>query len=362
MANGRTRQRALHGAGGTMSARVIHDWSTIDFGRPGKSHYQIAFHLDGSWGYSLVPLTVINGNKEEDGVPGVAVFGGTHGNEYEGQIAVKRLCYDLDPAEIRGRVILMPQLSESACAAGQRTSPQDGVNMNRAFPGNSKGTLSYRIAHFVKAEIFPQVKIVVDLHAGGNEAVYPICTSLHPVQDAQQYAEMIRAASLFDTPFVYVYSRQMASGLLSDEAEDAGKIAIGGEFGFGGGASPRGVCHAYEGVKNLLKHYGLLAGTFREIDTARAAPQRVVAAPDLKDYIPCPRDGTWERLIEPGDDVEEGQLIGRLHDFADHTSPALDIRAHRAGVVIAIYFGAVCRKGLTLFVIAADLPTPDENH
>jgi predicted deacylase len=341
-----------------MSVTQVHDPGQIDFDRPGKHHYQVAFHLDGSWGYSLVPLTVINGTRHRAEAPGVAVFGGTHGNEYEGQVAVKRLCAELDPAIMSGRVILIPQLSESACVAGQRSSPRDGVNMNRAFPGNPRGTLSYRIAHFVKTRVFPQVRIVVDLHAGGNEAVYPLCTSLHPVPDQGQYAEMIRAASLFDPPFVYVYSRQMASGLLTDEAEDDGKIAIGGEFGFGGGASPRGIRHAFEGVRNLLKHYSLLEGSVEPIDTMRGTPPRVVSAPDLRDYVPCPRDGIWERVVEPGDDVLEGELIGRLHDFSDHSSAPLEISAHKDGVVIAIFFGAACRKGLTLYVIGTDAPVP----
>ena len=67
-------------------------------------------------------------------------------------------------------------------------------------------------------------------------------------------------AALFDTPFVYVYTRQMASGLLTDEAEDEGQIAVGGEFGVGEGSSVRGIAHAYEGVQNVLRHYGMLTG------------------------------------------------------------------------------------------------------
>src|SRR5689334_5648446 len=97
-------------------ATIVYKPSSIDFDKPGKHHYQIGFHLDSSWGYSLVPLTVINGLREPpkaSRMSGVAVFGGTHGNEWEGQVAVKRLCEDLDAAEVCGRVILMPQLSES---------------------------------------------------------------------------------------------------------------------------------------------------------------------------------------------------------------------------------------------------------
>lgn len=342
-----------------MSATTTIEPAAIDFARPGKHHYRAAFHLDGSWGYSLVPITVINGLREAPNPPaGVAVFGGTHGNEYEGQIAVKRLCRDLDPSAMTGRVVLMPQLSERACAAHTRSAPDDGVNMNRAFPGDPRGTLSRRIAHFVKHRVFAHADIVIDLHAGGREASFPICTSLHPMADAGRQAAAIAVASLFDTPFVYLYARSMASGLLTDEAEDEGRIAIGGEFGFGEGTSVRGVAHAYEGCLNVLRHAGIVEGPVTRVDPHRATPPRVVQAPDLADYVPCPADGVWEPTVLVGEDVTAGQLIGRIHQFDDHASAPIAIEAHRDGVVIALHFGAACRRGVTLHVIAQDVVTP----
>ena len=43
---------------------IIYDPKLIDFDKPGKQHYQLAFGLDSSWGFSLVPLTVINGLRK----------------------------------------------------------------------------------------------------------------------------------------------------------------------------------------------------------------------------------------------------------------------------------------------------------
>jgi predicted deacylase len=340
---------------------IIYDHSRIDFSKPGKQHYQVAFHEDSSWGHSLVPLTVINGlRKSPPQAPtkGVMVSGGTHGNEYEGQVAVKRLCQDLDPSEISGCVILIPQLSQSACVANRRSSPLDGVNMNRAFPGNQRGTITYRIANFVKTRIFPHVSVVIDMHAGGNEGAFALCTSFHPIPDPAQRAEIARVAQLFDTPFIFIYSSDMASGLLPDEAEAEGKVTIGGEFGFAESVSPRGVRHAYEGIKNVLRHYGMLPGEIVKIDRSRSSPPRFVRSADLNDYIPCPKDGIWEPATALGDDLQEGELVGRLHDFSDHTQPALEMRAHRAGVLIMMHFPAVSKKGTTLFVVSEEV-TPD---
>jgi predicted deacylase len=335
---------------------IVYDLAQIDFSQPGRRHFKLAFPLDSSWGYSLVPLTVINGLRAHDGAepPGVAVFGGTHGNEYEGQVAVSRLCAELDPGAMSGRLILMPQLSESACRAGTRTSPEDGVNMNRAFPGAERSTLSSRIARFVTDQVFPLVRVVLDMHAGGHEAVYPVCTSFHPIPDPAQHRETALVAGMFDTPFIYVYSSAMASGLLTDQAEHDGKVTVGGEFGAGETTSPRGTLHVYEGVKNVLRHYGQLDEPLVRIDGARPGPSRYVEAPLMEDYRPCPRTGVWEPLLPPGTDVEAGELIGRIHDFDEHPSRITEVVAHRSGVLIACYHGARCTKGATLFVIADD--------
>jgi predicted deacylase len=343
---------------GSVMPTTIYNPSQIEFETPGKYYYHVAFHLDSGWGYSLVPLTVINGirrSSEAAQPPGVAVFGGTHGNEWEGQIAVKRLCRDLEFSDICGQIILVPQLSESACVANQRVSPLDGVNMNRAFPGNARGTISYRIANFVKASILPRVGVVIDIHSGGDEAAFPLCTSFHPIPNPSQRAEIAKLACLFDTPFVFIYSSQMASGLLSDEAEADGKVTIGGEFGYGEGVSSKGVRHAYEGVKNVLRHYGMLPGDIVKIDSGRPSLPRFMKADNLSDYIPSPKDGIWEPAVEVGSDVAEGDLLGWLHDFSDFTSQPMEVRSHRSGILSTLHFGATCKKGATLYVIADEV-------
>jgi predicted deacylase len=226
--------------------------------------------------------------------------------------------------------------------------------MNRAFPGNPHGSISYRIAHFVKTRIFPQARVVIDLHSGGNEGGFALCTSFHSIADPKQRAEMNKVAALFDTPFILLYASGMASGLLPEEAEKDGKIAIGGEFGFGESVSLKGVRHAFEGVKNVLRHFGMLPGSIVKIDPERQSSPRLVDASNLEDYIPAPRTGIWEPVVELGADVRAGELLGRLHAFADHSSDSVEIVAHRAGALLMMHFPAHIAKGVTLFVIAQE--------
>lgn len=335
-----------------MPATTIHSFSGIDFSRPGKAHYEVAFHHDGTWGNVLVPLTVIVGERG----PGkmVACFGGTHGNEYEGQVAVWRLARDLAPAELAGRVILMPRLCTPACDAGTRESPLDGVNMNRAFPGNPRGSITYRIADFVTTHVLRQADVVLDIHSGGRILRFPMCSSFHEVEDPAQQREIADVARLFDTPFVMVYAKSMASGLLTDEAEAMGKITIGTELGYGEATIREGVRHADIGIRNVLRHYGLLEGAVERVRAADAHAPRIVRAVRLEDYVPAPISGTYEPTAEPGQWVEAGDLVGRLWDFDYAVSGPVEMRAPRSGWLLVCPFAAQVEKGQTVVVVAEE--------
>ena len=330
---------------------TVHYHETLDFDRPGKTLYELAFHYDGEWGNALVPLAVINGTAGPG--RGLVAFGGTHGDEYEGQVAVWRLMHELDPAEICGRVLLMPRLNTPACVAGTRASPKDGANMNRAFPGNPRGTLTSRIAHFVTTAVLPRADVVLDIHAAGRGGQqFALCASFHEVTDPAQRAEMVRVASLFDTPFVMIYSSEMASGLLTDQAESMGKVTIGGEFGHSGGVLRQGVAHAYHGIKNVLRHYGMLPGVVEPVDPGRGHPPRLVAATSLDNYIPAPISGVFEPCYDVGAAVVAGELVGRLYDFERVGAPPLEVRSPRDGYILLQPFEAPTRKGVTMLVIA----------
>ncbi len=336
-----------------MVTTTIFDPSMIDFDKPGKAVYEVAFHLDTTWGYAMVPLTVINGSGPHRKT--IAVFGGTHGSEYEGQVAVWRLMHELDPADISGRVILIPRLNQPACVTGTRDSPIDGVNMNRAFPGKPRGTVTYRIADFVTTRILGQADVVLDIHAAGSGTHYPLCSSFHMVADPAQYQEMAYVASLFDTPFILIYSSEMASGLLTDQAEAMGKVTIGGEFGYAHGVDRQGLAHAYEGIKNVMRHYGVLPGAITRVDPARPHPPRLVAAIHLDSYIPAPFNGVWEPLHDFGGFVEAGQVVGRLYDFDRVDAPPFEVLAPRTGYIMLQPFQVPIQKGSTMIVIGEEV-------
>ena len=85
----------------------------------------------------------------------LVVTAGVHGCEYVGVQALRRLAVELDPAELSGNVILLPLANPTGFYAGaKQVVPEDGVNLNRAFPGDPAGTLSARLAYALETALY----------------------------------------------------------------------------------------------------------------------------------------------------------------------------------------------------------------
>ncbi len=76
---------------------------------------------------------------------------GNHGDEYEGQVALGKLIRSLEAEEVCGRIIILPSADFPAAMAGMRTSPLDGGNLNRSFPGDPYGGPTAQIADYIES-------------------------------------------------------------------------------------------------------------------------------------------------------------------------------------------------------------------
>src|SRR5579863_1596071 len=119
--------------------------ATVDFDKPGRQigFIQVPHSVhDDAWGVIPVPVAVIaNGSG-----PTVILEGGNHGDEYEGPIVLGEMIRDLDPGAVSGRLIFALAINLPAVRAARRTSPIDGLNLNRTFPGDPNGTTTLQIS------------------------------------------------------------------------------------------------------------------------------------------------------------------------------------------------------------------------
>ena len=342
-----------------MVRQVIHP-DNIDFDSPGRRDYWVSLEHDTMWGAHLIPLTVMVGKQAEPG-RGLVTFGSTHGNEYEGPTAIKLVMHEIDPSKVLGRIIMIPVLNPQAMRSGTRDSVgADGVNLNRAFvDGAGKqpalAGITHRIANFVRQYIWPQVHVVLDLHSGGQQIRFDICTNFHPIDDPEQAKAIADTARWFGAPMVMIYQNR-TPGLLTSEAERLGKISVGTELGWGEAVLSEGVRFARQGIMAAAINHGQLAGEIQPIAHHASSTQKCAAIVDSDCYVAAPFDGHYEEVLRCGVKVRRGDVVGRLHDFQRIDEPAWCAVAPIDGLVVGQAWGAKVRQGQFILCVGVEQP------
>jgi predicted deacylase len=335
-------------------ARIVVSPEGLDFETRGRRDYYVGLEHPTLWGVYRIPVTVFVGPNAAPG-RGVVAIGSTHGDEYEGPVAIKHLLHDLREEEVLGRIILIPVLNVVAFNAGRRDTPDDGVNLNRAFPGRADGTITSRIADFVTRVVFPQVHVVLDLHAGGEVARFSPLASLHEISDLRQRKTMEETARGFGTRFVLIY-QNATPGLLTSAAEKLGKITLGGEFGFGRSLQADGVSMAKQGVLSAAVRHEQLKGPAPQNRHSAAPDQILVDSSSPESSVYAPFDGHFEPCFASGQLVKKGQRIAYLHDFGRIDEPPAAITAPHDGYLLSMAWNARVVGGQTIAVVAKVVP------
>jgi predicted deacylase len=321
--------------------------TSLDLDKPGKQQgfLQVPYsHNLGGWANVMVPITLVARGKG----PTVLVLGGNHGDEYQGQIAAMKLARQLTPEMVTGRIILIPSLNLPAARAATRLSPLDGMNMNRAFPGEAEGPVTSQIAHYLRTGLFPLSDVVIDMHSGGRSMEFVPCSHMHLVPDREQRAKMFAAMLAWGTEFCFIYADIAGTGLLPVEAENQGKLVITTELG-GGECIPASVHRiAQSGLRNVLIHVGALKGR----EQLRKAPAIITQATNREDYILAPESGIFEITIDLGEKVKKGQIVGYIHHLERPDRAPEEIVAASSGYLITMRAPCLTQQGDCVAVIA----------
>tara|TARA_B100001123_G_scaffold11145_1_gene13311 strand:- start:77 stop:511 length:435 start_codon:yes stop_codon:yes gene_type:complete len=137
--------------------------------------------------------------------------------------------------------------------------------------------------------------------------------------------------------------------MLDTVVEESGKIFISTELGGGGNLSPRTLSIAENGIQNILRHFTILP----KIDE-KVPGTRFMETPENGGYIMSPNTGLYEPLIELGEHVNKGQIIGRLHSLTKIDSPAVEITSKIEGILVTRAGRAPVKHWDTIAVIASD--------
>ncbi len=326
-------------------------FTSVDFQKPGKQQgfMQVPYsHNLGGWANVMIPITTVaNGSG-----PTVLILGGNHGDEYQGQIAAMKLARELTPDMVTGRIILVPSLNFPAARAATRLSPLDGMNLNRAFPGNPEGSVTSQIAHFLTTALFPLSDVVIDIHSGGRSMEFVPCSHMHLVADLEQRRKMLAAMLAWNTEFCFLYADIAGSGLLPVEAENQGKLVVTTELG-GGECIPASVHRiAQNGLRNVLIHVGALSGEVQTRASLGKAPSILTQALNREDYLLAPESGVFEVGVELGDHVQKGDTVGHIHHLERPDRQPETIVAQSSGYLVTMRAPCLTQQGDCVAVIA----------
>jgi N-alpha-acetyl-L-2,4-diaminobutyrate deacetylase len=347
--------QAVHDLGAAVKPSRI--WTDIDVRADGKQdgYLNVPYSRnDSAWGSVRLPITII---KNGTG-PTLLFTAGSHGDEYEGPIALMKLARDLTPERLNGRVIILPAMNMPAVRSGTRLSPLDGLNMNRIFPGRRDGTVTLMIAHYVYTHLMPLADVVVDLHSGGKTLDFVPSAVMHHLDDPVRMGRTLAAVQAFGAPLGLVLRELDNEGMFDTVVEEAGRIFISTELGGYGTATTRTVDISDIGVRNLLCHFGLLDEQPVRPETLGRAPTRLMHTPDADCFVMAEDGGIYEILADTGTWVEKGDPIGRIHFYEHPDRPTVPYHARRSGIIYSRHAPGLVQAGDSLAVIAMDYTGP----
>lgn len=246
-----------------------------------------------------IPVIILNG---VNGGPCLWIDACIHGDEPEGTLTCHTLSEEIDPANLSGTLVLVPAMNVPAFEAGQRGNPLDtfSYDMNRIYPGRAGGYLTERIA-WAHAECLKTVAdYEISIHSGGahsylSETIF--------VNEDPASVELARAMG---RGWELVLSAISPKGNPMATMLEAGKSGITVELGGRPATSPhemrRVVGVLSEAMRNVLRHYGMIAGRAHYPEKRWKGVQEALLAPASGVYVPA-RGVACQKLMKKGDPI-----------------------------------------------------------
>ncbi len=240
--------------------------------------------------------------------------------------AVREIFRGLDPAEMRGTFIGVPVCNPPAFGVAARTSPLDGQNLARVFPGSPNGTVSERIAHLLETAVSCHADFLIDLHSSGSRIAMPLLVGYY--QGESEAARVSREAALrFGVPIVWGHDGGGEGRSLS-EPHKRGVPWLYTESPSGGWLHADVAAIYALGVRNVMRYLGILPG-----EAPLASIERELSGEgDVDKSLAVPVSGFLSPRVDLLDEVQAGDLLGVIEDLAGDV--LAEIRAPSAGTVV----------------------------
>lgn len=280
-----------------------------------------------------IPIEVVNG--VEPG-PRLWVNAAIHGDEINGVEIVRELLAELDPQKLRGTVFAVPIVNVFGFVYESRYLP-DRRDLNRSFPGSSRGSLAARLAHLFMTEIVDQCTHGLDLHTGSNER-----TNLPHIRADLGDEETRRCAEAFAAPVMI--DSQGPRGSLRRAVRKRNKPILV----FEGGEPRRFDADVVEvGLEGTLRLMDSLGMRDHDDNALSYEPRES----SRRTWIRAKRAGILRLQKQSGDFVTKGECLATIGDAFDAVSG--EVIAPFDGLIISHVNNPLVHQGDAVIHLAA---------
>lgn len=225
--------------------------------------------------------------------PTVFVTAAVHGDEINGTGAIRHIIIERPFKLKAGALILVPVVNILGFERHTRYLP-DRRDLNRSFPGTSKGSLASRMASVIFEEIVRRADYGIDLHTAAIRR-----TNFPNVRADMSDPTLAKLARAFGASLIV--SGKGPAGSLRKSACSAGVPTLILEAGEIWKVEPAVLEYAVRGIRNCLIHLGMVKGKISE------PPYRVET--DATHWVRAQYGGFLQFHVAPGDIVSKGQPI-----------------------------------------------------
>ncbi len=281
-----------------------------------------------------MPVHVIHGKKAG---PVLFVSAAIHGDEINGVEIVRRLLNLKLLKNLRGTLIAIPIVNVYGFINTSRYLP-DRRDLNRSFPGSSRGSLASHLANIFMNEIVAQSTHGIDIHTGANHR-----SNLPQVRASMENPEVERMAQAFGAPVII--NASLRDNSLRAAVIDRGIPMLLYEAGEALRFNEQPIRIGLKGIVSVMRELEMLP-------RKRLNPnKRSSVVVEASRWIRAPKSGIVNSSIGLGSIVKKNEIIARVIDpLGDLEEKVI---SPFEGIVIGILSLPLVHEGDAIFHLAS---------
>lgn len=289
-----------------------------------------------------IPVQVLRGKRRG---PTVFISAAIHGDELNGIEIIRRFKKLSLLKKIKGTLILVPIVNVYGINTLSRYLP-DRRDLNRSFPGSTKGSLAARMAKIFFDEIVKKCDYGIDLHTGAIHR-----SNLPQIRTNTKNEETLKLAKAFEAP-VILHS-EVRDGSLRAEAQENGVPILLYEAGEALRFDDTSIKIGVKGIVNVLRALDMLPQSLKR-------QHRTPLLFKESSWVRAPESGMLRTVKALGDAVKRGEIIAFIDEPLGDNSFAM--RSSFDGIIIGKSQIPLVQEGDAVFHIAAfeNLETAEE--